>query len=343
MIRNLLVPKGSRAQRFATGRHFFCAPLLALFTWMIIVVADARAVTVPTVPVGNAGNAADQNYLDQGQFGAVAYAYRMGTTEVTNSQYAEFLNAKAASDPFELYDLPSMGVGNVRGGITRSGVNGSYTYALKPNMGDKPVIAVNWYDAIRFANWLSNGQGSGDTETGSYTLGPLGPRGVPINRDVVRNAGATWVLPSENEWYKAAYYQPAAQGGDVDNYWLFPTASNSVPTLATADAVGDISNPGPNVANTQRGANWNGSVDRGNITTVGSAGPLSRSFYPAYTAKRLPIRLVFSEQYSTLEDAVTRERQLKGWSRAKKAVLVAGDREGLQELSKRRANSTKTD
>jgi len=137
---------------------------------------------------------------------------------------------------------------------------------------------VSWYDSIRFANWLNNGQGTGATETGAYTLGPLNPDGTPVNGDIItRNAGATWFLTSESEWYKAAYYQPAAQGGDADNYWLYPTASNSAPTLATANGVGDISNPGTNVANYNRGADWN-SQD-GNVTTVGSAGPLSQSFY----------------------------------------------------------------
>ena len=86
-------------------------------------------------------------------------------------------------------------------------------YTAKPNMGDKPVNFVSWYDAIRFANWLNNGQGDGDTETGAYTL--LGGTPTPSNgSSITRNPGATWFLPSEDEWYKAAYYQPAAQGGD---------------------------------------------------------------------------------------------------------------------------------
>jgi len=226
-------------------------------------------ITIPTVPVGNPGNAADST-----GFGAVAYSYRIGTYEVTNAQYAAFLNAKAASDPLALYST-NMG-SNARGGITRSGTSGSYTYATKPNMADKPVNYVNWYDAIRFANWLHNGQGAGDTETGAYTL--LGGTPTPSNGgSITRNLGATWFLPSENEWYKAAYYQPAAEGGDADSYWLYPTASNSAPTVATANSVGDISNPDANVANFLSGADWN-SLD-GNVTTVGSAGPLSESFY----------------------------------------------------------------
>lgn len=235
----------------------------------------ASAVTIDTVPVGDVGNANDPTTGNL--YGGVDYGYRIGTTEVTNAQYVEFLNAKAASDPLALYST-NMG-GDPRGGITRSGVSGSYTYAPKTDMGNKPVNYVSWYDSIRFANWRNNGgQASSDTETGAYTLGALGAGGVPIDGlSITRNVGATWFLPSMNEWYKAAYFQPAAQGGDVDNYWLYPTASNTSPRVATANSVGDISNPGENVANHSSGADWNS--QNGNVTTVGSAGPLSQSFY----------------------------------------------------------------
>ncbi len=232
----------------------------------------AWAVTIPTVPVGNLGNANDP--FTGNLYGGVSYSYRIGMTEVTNAQYAAFLNEKAKSDPLGLYDT-SMG-STARGGITRSGSSGSYTYTTKTNMGDKPVNFVSWYDSIRFANWLNNGQGTGDTETGAYTL--LGGTPTPSNGlSITRNAGAHWRLPSENEWYKAAFHQPAAEGGDADNYWLYATASNSAPTIATADSVGNISNPGANVANYNSGADWN--AQNGNVTTVGSAGPLSESFY----------------------------------------------------------------
>ena len=155
----------------------------------------------------------------------------------------------------------------------RSGSDGSYQYTTRPNEADKPVVYVSWYDSIRFANWLNNGQGAGDTETGAYTILTENTFGGGITR----NPGAAWFLPSENEWYKAAYYQPSAQGGDTDDYWYFPTRSNDIPTMATANAVGDIGNPGLNVANYNRGAAWNG--QDGNLTTVASAGLLSDSFY----------------------------------------------------------------
>lgn len=106
---------------------------------------------VEMIPVGNAGNAADGT-----GYGAVNYAYSIGKYEVTNAQYAQFLNAVAATDPNGLYN-PDMG-NNMRGGISRLGNSGSYAYAVKANMGTKPVSFVNWYDAVRFCNWLHHGR-----------------------------------------------------------------------------------------------------------------------------------------------------------------------------------------
>jgi formylglycine-generating enzyme required for sulfatase activity len=89
------------------------------------------------------------------------------------------------------------------------------------------VTYVSWYDAARFSNWLSNGQPTGlqtvgTTESGSYTL--TGNTGL-----ISYNGTGLYRLPSESEWYKAAYYQPAAAGGDADGYWLYPTGSNAIP------------------------------------------------------------------------------------------------------------------
>jgi len=128
-------------------------------------------------------------------YGGVAKNYRIGTTEVTNAQYAAFLNQKAASDPLALYNT-FMG-SDPLGGISQSGVSGSFTYASKTNMGDKPVNYVSWYDSIRFANRLNNGQGTGATETGAYTL--LGGTPTPSNGlSITRNVGSTWFLTSED-------------------------------------------------------------------------------------------------------------------------------------------------
>ena len=200
-------------------------------------------VTFDWATVGNPDNAADPlNEGDIPGIGSVAVVYRIAKSEVTNDQYAQFLNAVAATNANGLYN-GSMG-SNARGGITQNGSSGSFTYSVKTDMGNKPVNYVSFLDAMRFVNWLHNGQptdaqDASTTETGVYTIGT----GV----SEIRAADAQFFIPTENEWYKAAYHQPSAQGGDTDDYWLYPTASNSVPTVATANATGDISNPADNV------------------------------------------------------------------------------------------------
>jgi sulfatase modifying factor 1 len=240
--------------------------------------------TIEMVPVGNAGNSADSS-----TYGAVSYPYSIGKYEVTNAQYAQFLNAVAVTDPNALYH-PNMG-SNARGGITRSGASGSYSYVVKGFMGDKPVNYVSWYDALRFCNWLHNGrppgeQDSATTEGGAYTL--TGATSVAAGDDPThgangRNAGARFWLPGEDEWYKAAYHDPANAGADANgtaDYWLYPTKSDGAPTVATADLDGNVDNDTANIANYDRGADWNG--QNGNVTTVGSGGPGSASFYRAF-------------------------------------------------------------
>ena len=256
------------------SKYFSMSMAAGVAAVMVCLASTASAeVTFGWVTVGNPGNAADP--LNEGVIpgiGSVANTYRIAKHEVTNDQYAEFLNAVAATDTNGLYN-PNIGA-DPRGGITQSGSSGSFTYTVKTNMGNKPVNIVSFFDAMRFVNWLHNGQPTGaqdasTTETGVYTIGT----GV----SEIRAVDAQFFIPTENEWYKAAYHQPSGQGGDTDDYWLYPTASNSVPTVATANATGDISNPGANVVNYASGADWNG--QNGNVTTVGSAGLLSESFY----------------------------------------------------------------
>jgi len=191
----------------------------SIIVTMALSAATLGQISIPTVFVGNPGNAADPTT----GYGSVAYTYNIGTYEVTNAQYAAFLNAKAASDPFNLYNT-AMGNVNWFGGITRSGSPGSYTYAPVEGRENNPVLFVPFWGATRFANWLHNGQGNGDTETGAYTLTADGT----ANNTISRNAGWRWAVTSEDEWYKAAYHQPASAGGDADDYWLYPTSSNSI-------------------------------------------------------------------------------------------------------------------
>jgi hypothetical protein len=86
---------------YSTTRHLFSVgAIIALSSLLVAIFATtASAVTIPTVPVGNAGNANDTHGA---RHGAVAYNYRIGTTEVTVGQYTEFLNAVAVTDTYAL-------------------------------------------------------------------------------------------------------------------------------------------------------------------------------------------------------------------------------------------------
>jgi putative endonuclease len=63
--------------------------------------------------------------------------------------------------------------------------------------------------------------------------------------------------------------------------------------------------------------------------------------YPGYTFKRRPVVLVWSEHFDRITDAIAVERQLKGWSRAKKEALIRSDWTSISQLSQRRAGRAK--
>jgi formylglycine-generating enzyme required for sulfatase activity len=194
------------------------------------------AVNIETVPVGNKGNAGEWSGESYGGYGtdricgAVAYSFNMGKYEISAGQYTEFLNAVAKTDTFGLY-LSPMGDNPVGCHIQRNGGSGSYTYTVASDWASRPVNWVSWGSAARFANWLTNGQPTGGqnlatTEDGSYYL-----NGGTTNEQllaVTRKASARYVIPTEDEWYKAAYYDCDKPGGA--GYWDYPTKSNSIPS-----------------------------------------------------------------------------------------------------------------
>jgi len=60
-----------------------------------------------------------------------------------------------------------------------------------------------------------------------------------------------------------------------------------------------------------------------------------------YTRRRLPVKLVWCEHFIHITDAISAERQIKGWSRKKKQALISGDWDGLQVLAKRRGGKAR--
>lgn len=199
------------------------------------------------IPIGDPGNPPDASNSDKvPAIGSVAYRYRIGKYEVTNAEYAAMLNAVAKDDPHALY-FEKMGT-DPFGGIVREGDAGSYKYTTKAGMERKPVVFVRFDDAARYCNWLHNGQpvgaqGPATTEDGAYQLVP----GKPVGR---RKEGAKFFVPNENEWYKAAYYDPNKGGPGVGGYWNYPTRSDTPPAAMAPNATHANS---ANYANAARG------------------------------------------------------------------------------------------
>ena len=148
------------------------------------------------VSIGNPGNAADTT-----GYGAVPYEYRISTYEISQDA------------------------------ITKATASGMANVTAGAWTGNQPAANISWYEAAAFVNWLNTSTGHQAaynlTFSGSWsmTLWSSGDAWQAGGENLYRNKDAFYFLPSENEWYKAAYYNPAGS-----NYFLYPTASSSVPT-----------------------------------------------------------------------------------------------------------------
>ncbi len=236
------------------------------------------------VTVGDPGNANDTRWTAPNRHGAVSYSYKIGTYEVTAGQYCAFLNAVAKTDTYGLYD-PNMLSNSYGCKIRRSGGSGNYSYLVDAN-GDgiedadrvnRPVNYISWGDAARFVNWLSNGQPSGSqgsqiTEDGAYYIN--GAVSSAELMSVTKKSTAKYWIPTLDEWYKAAYYDPSKPGGA--GYWLTAARSDSTPGRDLTEAT----NPGNNM-------NYLASspypIDSGTYyTTIVGEFQLSHSYYATW-------------------------------------------------------------
>lgn len=169
---------------------------------------NALPAAVPgLVTVGEPGNSGkDVKFGDVRRVyprGAVAYPYRIGKSEVSNAEYAAFLNAVAAdSDPHKLYDE--------RMGIVRTRSGKGWQYAAAEGKAQAPVNYVSRVNAARYCNYLT----SGNVEEGAYTVA----RRVRENgkeqevitgqRDTTFPDSATvYFLPDMHEFFKAGWYE----------------------------------------------------------------------------------------------------------------------------------------
>lgn len=127
------------------------------------------------------------NKPDDTGYGSVGYEYNIGKYEVTADQWAAVIAADST-------------VGNA----------GCFS-------GLQPTGVASWYEAARFCNWLT----SGSAATGVYTINSSS---VTINRNYRNAAGTAYFIPTEDEWYKAAYYDGAKK-----LYYDYPTGKDDVP------------------------------------------------------------------------------------------------------------------
>jgi hypothetical protein len=150
--------------------------------------------------IGNPGNAADTT-----GYGSVGYTYRIGAYAISQNQ----IDAATAS-----------GLQNVEAG--------AWT-------GNQPAAYLSWYESAAFVNWLNTSKGfqpaynlTWSGSTWSMALWTVSDAGYDAN-NLYRNSLAKYFLPSENEFYKAAYGK-----SDGSGYYFYPTASDSAPTAVAS-------------------------------------------------------------------------------------------------------------
>jgi formylglycine-generating enzyme required for sulfatase activity len=162
----------------------------------------STSVNIDFVTVGDPGNPDD---IHGDGYGGVDYTYRIGTYEVTDSQW----DAVAAADTSGL--LPQ----------------------AEPWSGNQPAARVSWYQAAMYTNWLT----SGDVAKGVYAIDSGGVVTGIDRAAAAATFGTTYFLPTEDEWYKAAYYEPAKPGGA--GYWDYPTRLDEPGAPDGIDSAGD--------------------------------------------------------------------------------------------------------
>jgi sulfatase modifying factor 1 len=163
--------------------------------WMMMaaVVGATGMAQADFVTIGNAGNAADTT-----GYGAVGYTYQISKYEVTIAQ------------------MQASGVG--------SGNENYYNTGDRTVGPNAPAVYVSLYEAMKYCNWLT----TGNINLGAYVFSG-GNYQSTDRASAVSTYGTVYALPTEDEWYKAAYFKPDASG-----YSLYANGTDTVPTWGTA-------------------------------------------------------------------------------------------------------------
>jgi hypothetical protein len=190
--------------------------------------------------------------------GGVKYTYGIGEFETTVSQYVTFLNTvdPNGKNPHQLYfDHMSPTVWPQYGSIRYSsgaGARGNHYSVAYPEWANKPFNFADFRRAARFVNALTNGSVLSKTASTSrgfhyvaykVRLSPQTERGMydMKNQAATRARSTGFVLASNDEWVKAAYYDP--KHGGTQSYWQYPTGPFGQPNVSVLDPkTGDVTN-----------------------------------------------------------------------------------------------------
>lgn len=191
--------------------------------------------------------------------GGVAYPYEIGELEVTVAQYVAFLNTvdPDGTNRHHLYVASMDSAGWPKyGPIERStgSAPGAHYSVAYPEWANKPIGFANFLRAAGFANSLTNGDVLSRTKstadgfevtTYRIRLSPTSQQGMYDLRagaasGATRAQATGFVVPSQDEWVKAAYYDP--KGGGTHSYWIYPTGPFKPPHASMLDANGNIAN-----------------------------------------------------------------------------------------------------
>jgi hypothetical protein len=248
------------------------------------------------------------------EIGGVPYVYGIGQTEITAGQYATFLNKvdPDGKNPVQPYTGVTLWVNAVSPvlnpfsgeiNLVENAQPGAHYQLAAKYWANKPLVNGNLFDFAYFVNSLYNG--STVAVDNSHARSPLGfpvhlqTRYVSLSTNIStgmydlqdssypyfqRLASSGYVIPSENEWVKAAYYSPLPAGNGT-HYYYYPTVSNKPPTALrtgkprpTVDRLGNVieSNLVPGVAysNYDEAVNWQPPYDAlpsqgSNVVSVG--------------------------------------------------------------------------
>lgn len=165
------------------------------------------------------------NSNDLSGFGSVLYDYYISQYPVTNCEYVRFLNAVARYDAGYYRSSLFLETNDATYGIRRTGSTGDWTYSSKPNMDLKPAHFLSTINAMRYCNWLSNGKPDViSIRDPALTQGVynINPNEYIVSYNYANLTDDSYYIPTESEWYKAAYYDPTYS----KKYYNLSTKSN---------------------------------------------------------------------------------------------------------------------